>query len=102
MLDLPPHYNGCSGHQFPGMLIRFSGSSMLNNPYEKYDLSIRGVTAHMETLSFHEFLEFINMLIGVIKQLKNLCPESFVFFVVFVLHQLFFDNRILRSIQKTQ
>ncbi len=30
---------------------------MLNILYEKYDLSRRCVTIHMETLSFHEFLE---------------------------------------------
>lgn len=42
---------------FPEMMIRFSGSSMLNILYEKYDLSRRCVTIHMETLSFHEFLE---------------------------------------------
>jgi predicted AAA+ superfamily ATPase len=41
---------------FPEMMIRFSGSSMLNILYEKYDLSRRCVTIHMETLSFHEFL----------------------------------------------
>jgi predicted AAA+ superfamily ATPase len=42
---------------FPELLIRFSGSAMLNIMYEKYDLSRRCVTAQMETLSFLEFLE---------------------------------------------
>jgi len=43
---------------FPEMMIRFSGSSMLNILYEKYDLSRRCVTIHMETLSFH--MNFLN------------------------------------------
>lgn len=42
---------------FPELLIRFSGSAMLNIMYSKYDLSRRCVTAQMETLSFLEFLE---------------------------------------------
>ena len=41
---------------FPKMLIRFSGSAMLNIMYEKHDLSRRCVTAYMGTLSFSEFL----------------------------------------------
>lgn len=40
---------------FPGMLIRFSGSSMLNIHYEKYDLSRRCVTMEMGTLTFAEY-----------------------------------------------
>ena len=42
---------------FPEMLIRFSGSSMLNLLYEKHDLSRRCVTADMDTLSFNEYLD---------------------------------------------
>ncbi len=42
---------------FPEMLIRFSGSAMLNLLYEKYDLSRRCVTAYMDTLSFNEYLD---------------------------------------------
>ena len=42
---------------FPGLTVRFSGSSMLNILYEKYDLSRRCVTVVMNTLSFKEFLE---------------------------------------------
>ena len=42
---------------FPDLAIRFSGSSMLNLLYQKYDLSRRCVTAYMETLSFNEFME---------------------------------------------
>jgi len=42
---------------FPDMSIRFSGSSMLNILYEKYDLSRRCVTVDMGTLNFSEYLE---------------------------------------------
>ena len=42
---------------FPGMQIRFSGSSMLNILYEKYDLSRRCFTVEMGTLTFAEYLE---------------------------------------------
>ena len=42
---------------FPELILRFSGSSMLNLPYEKYDLSRRCVTAHIDTLNFNEYLE---------------------------------------------
>jgi len=42
---------------FPDMRIRFSGSSMLNIVYEKYDLSRRCVTVEMGTLNFSEYLE---------------------------------------------
>ena len=42
---------------FPDMYIRFSGSSMLNILYEKYDLSRRCVTVEMGTLNFSEYLE---------------------------------------------
>jgi predicted AAA+ superfamily ATPase len=41
---------------FPELIIRFSGSSMLNLLYEKYDLSRRCVTVSMDTLSFNEYL----------------------------------------------
>jgi len=42
---------------FPDLLIRISGSSMLNILYEKYDLSRRLVIHEMPTLSFREYLE---------------------------------------------
>ena len=42
---------------FPEMILRFSGSSILNLVYEKYDLSRRCVTIDMDTLSFNEYLE---------------------------------------------
>jgi len=42
---------------FPDMIIRISGSSMLNIIYEKYDLSRRLVLYKMETLCFKEYLE---------------------------------------------
>ena len=42
---------------FPDMHIRFSGSSMLNILYEKYDLSRRCVTVEMGILTFSEYLE---------------------------------------------
>lgn len=42
---------------FPELLIRFSGSSMLNIMNEKYDLSRRAVITTMRTLSFREYLK---------------------------------------------
>jgi hypothetical protein len=42
---------------FPELIIRFSGSSMLNILYRNYDLSRRCVTAFMEVLSFNEYME---------------------------------------------
>lgn len=42
---------------FPDLIIRISGSSMLNILYEKYDLSRRLVIHTMSTLSFKEYLE---------------------------------------------
>ncbi len=42
---------------FPDMIIRISGSSMLNILYEKYDLSRRLVLHKMKTLSFREYFE---------------------------------------------
>jgi len=41
---------------FPNLLIRFSGSSMLNILHEKYDLSRRAVIADVSPLSFREYL----------------------------------------------
>ena len=42
---------------FPDLIIRVSGSSMLNILYEKYDLSRRLVVQNMLTLSFKEYFE---------------------------------------------
>ncbi len=42
---------------FPDLIIRISGSSMLNILYEKYDLSRRLVLHTMPTLSFKEYFE---------------------------------------------
>lgn len=42
---------------FPDLLIRISGSSMLNILYEKYDLSRRLALYKVNTLSFREYLE---------------------------------------------
>lgn len=42
---------------FPDLIIRISGSSMLNILYEKYDLSRRLVLNTMSTLSFKEYFE---------------------------------------------
>jgi len=42
---------------FPELIIRFSGSSMLNIINEKYDLSRRAVICHMGTLSFREYMK---------------------------------------------
>lgn len=42
---------------FPDLVIRITGSSMLNILYEKYDLSRRVAIYKMTTLSFREFLE---------------------------------------------
>ncbi len=43
---------------FPGLKIRFSGSSMLNILHEQYDLSRRAMIVQMNELSFKEYLEF--------------------------------------------
>lgn len=42
---------------FPELLIRFSGSSMLNILNEKFDLSRRCVISYVKPLSFREFLK---------------------------------------------
>ncbi len=42
---------------FPDLIVRISGSSMLNILYEKYDLSRRVVLKDMKTLSFKEYFE---------------------------------------------
>ena len=41
---------------FPDLLVRFSGSSMLNILNEKYDLSRRCVTSYVTPLSFREYM----------------------------------------------
>ncbi len=45
---------------FPDLIIRISGSSMLNILYEKYDLSRRIILHKMETLCFKEYFEIEN------------------------------------------
>ena len=42
---------------FPDLLVRFSGSSMLNILNEKYDLSRRCVTSYVTPLSFREYMQ---------------------------------------------
>ncbi len=42
---------------FPELIIRFSGSSMLNILHEKFDLSRRAVIRYVRPLSFREFLK---------------------------------------------
>jgi len=42
---------------FPELIVRFSGSSMLNILHEKFDLSRRAVIVHLSTLSFREYME---------------------------------------------
>ncbi|HHH19645.1 MAG TPA: ATP-binding protein [Campylobacterales bacterium] len=42
---------------FPDLIVRFSGSSMLNILSEKYDLSRRCVTVYVTPLSFREYLK---------------------------------------------
>jgi len=42
---------------FPNLLVRFSGSSMLNILNEKYDLSRRCVTSYVTPLSFREYMQ---------------------------------------------
>lgn len=42
---------------FPELVIRFSGSSMLNILNEKFDLSRRCVISYVKSLSFREFLK---------------------------------------------
>ena len=43
---------------FPDLIIRFSGSSMLNILNEKYDLSRRVAISYVRPLSFREFIKF--------------------------------------------
>ena len=42
---------------FPELIVRFSGSSMLNILSEKYDLSRRAVIAYVKPLTFREYLK---------------------------------------------
>jgi predicted AAA+ superfamily ATPase len=42
---------------FPDLLVRFSGSSMLNILNEKYDLSRRCVTSYVTPLTFREYMK---------------------------------------------
>lgn len=42
---------------FPDIIIRFSGSSMLNILHEKFDLSRRAVITYVKPLSFREYLK---------------------------------------------
>ena len=42
---------------FPELIVRFSGSSMLNILNEKYDLSRRAVIAYVTPLNFREYLK---------------------------------------------
>ena len=42
---------------FPELIVRFSGSSMLNILNEKYDLSRRAVIAYVKPLTFREYLK---------------------------------------------
>jgi len=60
---------------FPNLLIRFSGSSMLNILNEKYDLSRRCVISHVKILSFREFIKLYKNielpLINIEEILKN-------------------------------
>ena len=44
---------------FPDLIIRVSGSSMLNILYEKYDLSRRLVLQTLPVLSFREYLQIV-------------------------------------------
>ena len=48
---------------FPDLLIRFSGSSMLNILHEKYDLSRRAVIGYVTPLSFREYLSLSSAII---------------------------------------
>lgn len=51
---------------FPDLILRFSGSSMLNILNEKFDLSRRCVISYVKPLSFREFL-FLSEKIGLEK-----------------------------------
>lgn len=42
---------------FPDLIVRFSGSSMLNILNEKYDLSRRSVISYVKPLNFREYLK---------------------------------------------
>ena len=63
VIDEIHKYNNWAGElktiydSFPNLIIRFSGSSMLNILNEKYDLSRRLVSVIVDTLSFKEYFE---------------------------------------------
>ena len=61
---------------FPGMSVRFSGSSMLNLLHEKYDLSRRCVTVQMETLTFAEYLELDKKLVLPVLSLADIIDRG--------------------------
>ena len=59
---------------FPNLIIRFSGSSMLNISNEKYDLSRRVAISYVKPLSFREFIKFnsnINLPLFSLEEILN-------------------------------
>ena len=61
---------------FPDMLIRISGSSMLNILYEKYDLSRRLDLHTMKVLNFREYLEIEKGISLPAYTLENILTEA--------------------------
>jgi predicted AAA+ superfamily ATPase len=61
---------------FPNILIRFSGSSMLNILEQKSDLSRRAVIANVSILSFREFLTLKEKIVLPSLELKEILNDS--------------------------
>jgi len=61
---------------FPELLIRFSGSSMLNILHEKFDLSRRSVIGYVKPLSFREFLKLSEGIDLPVLELKEILTDS--------------------------
>jgi len=63
VIDEIHKYNNWAGElksiydSFPELIIRFSGSSMLNILHQKYDLSRRAVISYVSILTFREYLK---------------------------------------------
>jgi predicted AAA+ superfamily ATPase len=60
---------------FPNLLIRFSGSSMLNILEERYDLSRRVVITDVKPLSFREYMQLANNIALPKLSIENILKE---------------------------
>ncbi len=61
---------------FPELLIRFSGSSMINILNEKYDLSRRAVISYIRPLSFREFAKLYSNIDLPLLRLDDIIKDS--------------------------